>query len=276
VHDSLQETQLIYGERVRVLNTQGEWAQIEAIEQPEFTHHQRWEGYPGWVARRALHPLDRARQPNAVIVAKWASVWSDPHGQNRVDAWPLGAHVTVTPTPHSFWAVQPPHGAPVWMAAQDVRIFEELRKLSVGARRRLIVQAATTFVGDPYFWGGRSPSGQTSSVPVSGVDCSGLVNLAYRAVGLDIPRDAHEQYLRAHPLAVPKLADLVFLSEAGHPKNIVHVMLYAGEDWMIEGPGTGSAVRRIRTEERFGRPLRDVRTGNVINGQTICFGTYFE
>jgi len=139
-------------------------------------------------------------------------------------------------------------------------------------QRRLIVRNARLFIGDAYYWGGRSPASPSDGV--TGVDCSGLVNLAYRAAGLDIPRDAHEQFLRARPVGALQPADLVFLSERGDPSRIVHVMLYAGEGEVIEGPGTGTAVRRIRVAERLGWPPDRLTSGTVVDGQTVSFGAY--
>ena len=46
------------------------------------------------------------------------------------------------------------------------------------------VSLARTFLGAPYEWGGLS---------AAGVDCSGLVHLAYRLAGLAVPRDAWQQ-----------------------------------------------------------------------------------
>jgi cell wall-associated NlpC family hydrolase len=109
---------------------------------------------------------------------------------------------------------------------------------------------------------------------VTGVDCSGLINLAYRTVGMDIPRDAHEQFLRAKPVNALQPADTIFLSERGNPKRIVHVMLYAGEGEAIEGPGTGSVVRRIAVVERLGQPLDWLAPGAIIDGQTVFFGSF--
>jgi len=40
------------------------------------------------------------------------------------------------------------------------------------------------FTGAPYLWGGRSPDG---------IDCSGLVQMAYRACGYRLPRDSGDQ-----------------------------------------------------------------------------------
>ena len=109
---------------------------------------------------------------------------------------------------------------------------------------------------------------------VTGVDCSGLVNLAYRAAGLDIPRDAHEQFLRARAVKALQPADLIFLSERGNPRRIVHVMLYAGGGELIEGPGTGTIVRRVAIAERLGKPLDWLEPGAVVDSQTLFFGAY--
>jgi cell wall-associated NlpC family hydrolase len=46
------------------------------------------------------------------------------------------------------------------------------------------VVLAREFVGTPYLWGGMTEHG---------VDCSGLVHMAYRRTGRLVPRDAHEQ-----------------------------------------------------------------------------------
>ncbi len=216
-HDPNQETQLLAGERVRVHRLQGDWAFIEAIEQPEYTHHQRWEGYPGWVLRSSLQPLspEEIRQ------------------LDEKDRWPV----------------------------------------DVAVRRHAIGRAAEAFLGTPYLWGGRSP---LQDGTVTGVDCSGLVNLAYRSVGMQIPRDAHEQWMRARPIEQLEPADLIFLSEANHPKKIVHVMLYAGHDEVVEAPGTGQMVRRIRLKSRLGRTARELKSGDVIGNQTVFLGTYFS
>ena len=49
-----RETQVLFGEHVIIHESSGAWVRIEAVEQPEFTHHQLWEGYPGWVLHQGL------------------------------------------------------------------------------------------------------------------------------------------------------------------------------------------------------------------------------
>jgi hypothetical protein len=54
--DEKRETQVLFGEKVLIHESSGTWTRIEAVEQPEFTHHNKWEGYPGWVMKNALGP----------------------------------------------------------------------------------------------------------------------------------------------------------------------------------------------------------------------------
>lgn len=52
--DDKQQSQLLFGEAVIVLRSSGTWSYVQALDQPEFTTHQKWEGYPGWVLSSAI------------------------------------------------------------------------------------------------------------------------------------------------------------------------------------------------------------------------------
>lgn len=268
-HDAQQETQLFYGEPVEVKRRQDGWALIEAPEQPEFSHQKRWQGYPGWVPEPSLiHPTYQL-SPTIVVRIPWAPSFEDPHLQAKsAMAFPLGARLRAVDIAGVQWRVELADGGFVWLPRDSALSLRDLSRLSAAQRRPLILAAAAQLLGTPYYWGGRSAQ--------AGFDCSGLVNVSYRVAGVDVPRDAHEQSLRARVLGAPQPADLIFLSESENPRRIVHVMLYAGGEEVLEAPGTGLKVRRITLRERLGKTLAELPAGTVIKGQTITFGTYLE
>jgi len=92
-------------------------------------------------------------------------------------------------------------------------------------------------LGKPYLWGGTGPDA---------FDCSGLVMMAYRAAGIDIPRTSQEQWAwgpRIGPSQVEP-GDLVFFAGAdGTPTSPGHVGLVIGRGLMIEAYATGFPIR---------------------------------
>lgn len=85
-------------------------------------------------------------------------------------------------------------------------------------------------VGVPYVWGGDSPSG---------FDCSGLVEWAYRRVGVVLPRTTYAMLgvgRAVRSLAAIRPGDLLF-PEPGH------VLMALGHGLAVEAPHTGTTVR---------------------------------
>ncbi len=114
---------------------------------------------------------------------------------------------------------------------------------SVGATTTaggIAVDWALAEVGTPYVWGGETPG--------VGFDCSGLVQAAYEAAGVALPRVAQDQF-DAGPELPPGApldpGDLVFFGSG--PTDVSHVGIFvgieAGQAVMVDAPYTGVDVR---------------------------------
>jgi cell wall-associated NlpC family hydrolase len=101
---------------------------------------------------------------------------------------------------------------------------------------QVAVAWALAQVGTPYVWGGETPG--------VGFDCSGLVQAAYKAAGVNLPRVAQDQYdatMKLAPGEPIEPGDLVFFG--GGPSDITHVGIVVGNGEMVDAPYTGADVR---------------------------------
>ena len=99
------------------------------------------------------------------------------------------------------------------------------------------IQFAQEQVTKPYLFGGTGPDA---------FDCSGLVMMAYRAAGINIPRTAAEQWQFGPTVAASAVSpgDLVFFAGAdGTPAQPGHVGIVIGKNTMIEAYATGFPIR---------------------------------
>lgn len=260
--DPHQETQLIYGEKVLVVEKRGPWARVEAVEQLEFNHHEIWEGYPGWVPLSVLTFDGPVLEPNAVVRSLYAKLRENPERESRFMEIPLGARLRATRRGSSWARIQRAGQADGWIRVKDIQFLDKLPR-GGPALRKSILKTARMFIDQPYYWGGRSPHRNENPDRPTGVDCSSLVNLTYRANGVDVPRDSHEQFLKSKPLREDQLlpGDLIFLAKTENPNKIVHVMLYAGGENVIEAVEQFDTVRQVTLKEKLGLELRDVWPG---------------
>ena len=153
-------SQLLYGERFRVIDERDGYAFGQSLR----------DGYCGWILSGAL-----ARDEAAThwVAAPATHLYPKP----EVKAPPevaifFGSHVRVVSDSGDFQRVSTGHYIPR-AHLQPMR-----------ARFADAVGVADLFLGTPYLWGGASRWG---------IDCSGLVQAAMIACGLDCPRDSDQQ-----------------------------------------------------------------------------------
>jgi cell wall-associated NlpC family hydrolase len=227
-HIGKNDSQLLYGEGFEVEREQGIWVYGRSAV----------DGYTGYVQSAYL---GNHSAPTHFVDVALSHLYPEPNFKSR-PLMPLSFLSRVkTGASITDGFVQTDGGA--W-------IFEEhIRKLNALSNQDSLLDSAMTFLNTPYLYGGRA---------ATGIDCSGLVQLAALRSGLSCPRDSadQEQALgQSVPFAERARGDLVFfkghvgiLSDADNVLNATarHMTtLIEPLDALINVYGDVTAIRRV-------------------------------
>ncbi len=210
-------TQAIYATPLKILEKKGSWIRIETP-----------DNYQGWILKN--DSITRSSSyPNTKNVAKVCSLWAhlylvdDTTPYPPILTLPFETKVEVISSENSLdkrWMqIRLLDNKTVWAQRNEYSINPKLLSLNE------TVQLSKMFLGIPYTWAG------TSSL---GFDCSGFVQMLYRQMGVDIPRDSRTQATYSKALSVSqeelKSGDLIFF---GRNDRITHVGMFLGDNKFI-------------------------------------------
>jgi peptidoglycan DL-endopeptidase CwlO len=101
-----------------------------------------------------------------------------------------------------------------------------------GTQADTAVAFAYAQLGKPYQWGATGPGSY---------DCSGLVQAAWAAAGVSIPRTTYDQWAALPHIATSAIqpGDLLYFDGIGH------VAMYVGNGYIIDAPQTGLNVQKV-------------------------------
>lgn len=228
--DHLIQSQLLYGEKVLVLEETGDWARVVVPGQP-CSKDER--GYPGWIPKVQLGDVVAAgSEQQAIVVKAFAPLYEKK--DEEVLKLSFQTWLPVASIDGEWVEVATPHGSR-WLRSEDVEVIEH-DSLRGGGKE--VVCAAEMFLDLPYLWGGMS---------AYGYDCSGLAYNMVRSIGVIIPRDASDQIKVGKHVeeADVQPGDLLFFAYEEGKGAVHHVGIYHGDGKMIHSPKTGRTVEII-------------------------------
>jgi cell wall-associated NlpC family hydrolase len=206
-HQSEMANQLLFGETVKVLKEKGSlWVKVRSM------HDQ----YEGWMTRNLLAevPGEVAKQTNEFV------------GADLCGPLVMGDMTLQLPFGSSLPAFNDGLGKINELTYQFNGKFSNRTQQQPGPW--LIKQLTTSWLNAPYMWGGRT---------IFGVDCSGFVQVIYKMMGIDLPRDAWQQAQEGQPVKKLKEAtsgDLAFFDDKD---EIVHVGILLNNEQIIHASG---------------------------------------
>lgn len=207
--------QLIYGDLFNVLERRNGFAFGQTLH----------DGYCGYVAEDLL---DRPHEPTHWIAAPATHLYPGPNMKLMNNgALFLGSDVQVMEEEGT------------WSRLSNGGFVHSMHLMPTQQRLNDPLAVADLFMGSPYLWGGSTRAG---------IDCSGLVQVAWRCCGMDCPRDSDMQ---EH-----ELGEEVSLEQAQRGDLVFwkgHVALVSGPDMILHANAYHMAVAYEALSEAVAR-----------------------
>lgn len=240
-------TQALLNQPVNILEEQESWLKVNVL-----------DGYTGWIKSKYIDrdcsSINESDYMYKVIVtAKEKTIYTEAKGGFTLSSALMGSEFYSRNKAEGRYEIALPGARKGWVdegGCIQVPIGSKLKKTSTAD----FIMTARKLKGAVYLWGG---------ISAWGIDCSGFTYISSKVNGVDLPRDADQQFTSGEAVngiadALP--GDLLFFSTDSSLKDISHVGIYLGDGQFIHASKTkGSVVTSGVNEDYYKIRLIGIR-----------------
>lgn len=206
-HQTEMVSQLLFGEMVQIIKVKDSfWVKIRSLH----------DNYEGWLTHNLIQPVSKkqGKTKREFVAADYLNTLLF---NEKIMNVPMGSSLlNLTNGKGNLGDIEYSFAG------------NHLNRFSQRADGELIKQLTFKWLNAPYMWGGRT---------ILGVDCSGFVQVNFKMIGLDLPRDAWQQAKdgkRVKNLKDAQAGDLAFFDD---DDEIVHVGILLNNEQIIHASG---------------------------------------
>jgi len=271
----LHSTQLLFGEKLIMHEKKELFLKVSTPDQM---------GYVGWIKKTQANQVKTFPAYNSIVQNPWTALYQVEKKPQTITMYiPCGSRLITekyTANKH-FLIVKLSDNKKALIRKENITNFPVTMPQDHASCKKLrekIIKNAYKFLNTPYCYSGRSAyNAYNTQEQLTGLDCSGLVNISFLAAGIIIPRPSYGQY--AHSRRITRKlepADLIFRAAASQKNKIAHVMMYLGNGNIIESTGQKPGkVHIVSVEEKIGVPIKKLHHGDIVGRYAYYLGSFF-
>ena len=238
-------TQAIFNQPVSILKEDGLWINVGVV-----------DGYTGWIKARYIKKdsssIQGSNKYRVLVTAKTKNVLATSKSNVILKDVVMGTEFYSNNKTNSGYEIALPENKTGWIEVSGtIQLPPDVAIPKTSAAD--FVATASKYKGAIYLWGG---------VSSWGVDSSGLTYISSRVNGVNLPRDADEQYQNGEnvDLKAIKPGDLMFFSTNEDLKDISHVgICVEGNKFIHASQSKGSVIISLLSEDYYKRRLVGIK-----------------